>query len=106
MLLVEHVRCAEHGDLIHRSASRDHDILTRADRRLTTIGELADPETESAHSHCPLSSHRREAWAPASQAQAGCALRGEAPAWTLLARQSTRDDSSRFRVAPKNSPPV
>lgn len=106
MLLVAHVRCAEHGELIHATEPRDRGSIahTRTDR--AAVEGMRHGSSEAGHAHCPLSSQRREVLTRVLRAAVGLALRSPAPAWTILGQQHGSDGPSRFRVAPKNSPPA
>ncbi|HSN82647.1 MAG TPA: hypothetical protein VLS88_08735 [Polyangiales bacterium] len=106
MLLVQHGRCAEHGELVHGEQSHGHGSLARADVTSHAIEGHADPGSDETHGHCALWSDRRQTAAAVPQAQVGLAPVCDAPGWTTLVRQRLHEDSRRFRVAPKNSPPA
>ncbi|KPK16107.1 MAG: hypothetical protein AMJ62_06875 [Myxococcales bacterium SG8_38] len=106
MLLVQHSRCAEHGELIHGGEGQGHDPVGRIAAGSAAIGGLADPGSDEAHEHCALWSDRRQAVAAIPQTQVGLAPACDAQGCTALVQQRIDEDSSRFRVAPKNSPPA
>jgi hypothetical protein len=106
MLLVQHSRCAEHGELVHGGKRHGHDPSGRIDAGSAAIGGLADPGSDETHEHCALWSDRRHAVAAIPQAQIGLALLCDAQGFAALVQQRIEADSSRFRVAPKNSPPA
>lgn len=106
MLLVEHVRCAEHGELIHGTQRHSEASSPRGDSPWAAVDAQTHQESDEAHVHCALSSNRREAPAPIASARVRAASSCEAPLRMRFACQCLCDDSSRFRVAPKSSPPA
>ncbi len=110
LLLVRHVICPEHGELIDLD-EQDGSAPSRAVAKVAPPGNTAIqamPETpaEQGHNHCPLAFHRREGniLSPCSVAavnnlpQSVSSYRVEdTPRPALVAL---------FRVAPKNSPPT
>lgn len=106
MLLVEHARCAEHGELIHGDQRHGHGPVARDDAGSPSIAGHSDPGSDETHGHCALWSDRRQTVAAVPQAQVGLAPVCDVAGWTMPVRQRVHEDSSRFRVAPKNSPPA
>ncbi len=105
MLLVEHSRCAEHGELVHGGEAHHNDASTHVETdRLAFESDSIDASGE-AHEHCALSVDRRDATPSIVQAKvAPCPIEASPSAtpddpFTLVATE-------RFRIAPKNSPPA
>jgi len=105
MLLVEHTRCAEHGELVHRGDSHEHVDSERAHADAAALEGTPSEGSGEAHDHCALSVDRRGAVAtivsPELLTQALEAAQGFAPTDAQLVTRSAR-----FRIAPKNSPPA
>ncbi|MFW2390547.1 MAG: hypothetical protein ACN4G0_19585 [Polyangiales bacterium] len=104
MLLVEHSRCAEHGELVHGSGADHHgsNAPTSAD---SASVQGTSPAHEDAHDHCTVSVDRRDA--PASIDDSGW----RAYSFTTLLSRAPANDlfsvrSHRYRLAPKTSPPA
>ncbi len=106
MLLVRHARCAEHGELVHES----HHELPRL--RGTVHGDVStamiglSDSRAAAHAHCVLASDRHEGLAAVPNAQIVPVPPCGASSWARSSDRELRDDSRRFRLAPKASPPV
>jgi hypothetical protein len=107
VLLVEHTRCAEHGELVHGQPAHLHVATAHeeAEAKGPTFKKHAPASEEEPHGHCALCADRRDAVAEvdAPQLRLGFAritapLLTEDPALVLQSR--------RFRIAPKNSPPA
>ncbi len=110
MLLVEHTRCAEHGELVHDA--RGHDSLNHQRAAVPHAaadvagfegagGDASDP----AHEHCAPLADRHDATVAIASVEVPSplllpTLDGPFTATAVLPRES------RFRVAPKNSPPA
>jgi len=105
ILLVQHTRCPEHGELVHSSRTHHHLLETHADPYPSVSDGTRDASAEEGHEHCSLSAHRRDALV--SFAETGALARIlEAPHDVMLADAFVLADSVRFRVAPKTSPPA
>ena len=105
MLLVEHARCAEHGELVHEGGAHHHHGAGHPETEAPAFHGASDADFESAHEHCTLSSDRREAAVVVD----GCLAlaRIDEPVQSFsLARSVVLSNANRFRVAPKNSPPA
>lgn len=103
--LVEHAQCPEHGDLMHGEAhagSTPSSLLSNT----PSFESHGGAPSNADHEHCPVAAERRWAVAPISGAQLAEALEvAEDSRWgppAIVARTGI----ARFRVAPKNSPPV
>jgi hypothetical protein len=102
--LVEHVRCAEHGDWVH--ADGEHggaDLATPAAPQVSLVSSEAGDE--HAHDHCQFLSERREltlASVAFGTLQAPSSL--APPAGTLAAEASA--PGAIYELAPKTSPPL
>ena len=117
LALVEHTRCAEHGELIEgaRAARPDHAALASpappalvfVDRSSRVEDGAVPAEHGHGHEHCLLSPFRRE------RASCGAAL-AVAPVHDVAADEHASAVASAprtgaialYRIAPKNSPPV
>jgi hypothetical protein len=106
MLLVEHVRCAEHGELVHPGESHGHGTAAPGDIDRATVGARSSASSELAHAHCALASNPREVAVEIARSRADSAHEHEAAGRKPVVRYDDVDESSRFRLAPKNSPPT
>ena len=105
MLLVEHTRCAEHGELVHGDAVHHHASSAHAETAELGLGDLGGHDADTAHDHCAVTADRRDAVVALSTAQLfatardaierRAAVQAQIPPW-----------QARFRVAPKTSPPA
>jgi len=104
MLLVEHTRCAEHGELVHGDAHQ-HGAGPQQQAESPSLHGMPDPSTEEGHDHCSVSSDRRDALVLMATADAGIqASKADEP---LRLRSAVIPPiTPRFRIAPKNSPPA
>jgi hypothetical protein len=105
MLLVEHTRCAEHGELVHGGRPHHHDALRHGQSDVATFRNAPDEGSNEAHEHCALSANHREALILIVEARVFTHL-DEAPEDFTLSNVAVVAGVSRFRVAPKNSPPA
>ena len=107
MLLVEHVRCAEHGELIHANGDKheDHDS---ASRELSSSGPtigVSSRHADHGHDHCLTCSERRKlALLPPMLPE----LRAPEDRFAVLATGWDAPFPSLriYSLAPKTSPPV
>ena len=105
MLLVEHTRCAEHGDLVHGGDGHGHDASTHVETDGLAFERAPEGPSDDAHEHCALSVDRRDAnlsivearVAPSRIERSPNAMPDETPALVT---------TKRFHIAPKNSPPA
>lgn len=105
MLLVEHTRCAEHGELIHGTASHHDATESRATGNTGTLDRSPDGPSGGAHEHCTLTIDRREMIAAIGNSPMTRRLDEAAP--LLLTIDSfVFVDTERFQTAPKHSPPA
>lgn len=103
-LVVEHVRCAQHGEWIHAGEEHATDAAEASasgDGPALLIGDSAESD---AHEHCAVGSERRkQAWLPPSTP-------GPRPVAQLSPASSARSASlvsTRVHLfAPKTSPPL
>lgn len=99
-VLVVHVRCAEHGDLVHGHALAEHVTPVSPARGRTVRNPAA---AHDGHEHCPAAAHSRADLALASQ---NLHVRVAAPgAVPRLAREAAPAQEPLDR-APKTSPPA
>jgi hypothetical protein len=105
MLLVEHTRCAEHGELVHEGERHHHDAVADSSEDGAAVESGGKEPASSTHEHCALTADRRDAVVSTA----------ESPLYGALAIVSDEQafeqrfvhvDVARFRVAPKNSPPA
>ena len=105
MLLVEHTRCAEHGELVHDGRAHHHDAGAGVEVAAPVLEGVSGEAQDQAHEHCIPSADRRDALLAIVDAQvAPCSIAvspGAPPADPFTAAAEKR-----FRVAPKNSPPA
>ena len=105
MLLVEHTRCAEHGELVHSGEAHHHDASAQVETGGLTFEGVSDEGSSEAHEHCALSVDRRDVLVPIVEAEVSpCRIRASesvrpADRFAFVA-------AKRFRIAPKNSPPA
>jgi len=102
MLLVEHTKCSEHGALVHDAHGHQVDLDTDAGRSLRGTSL---PKSEASHDHCSCATERRDAVAPIVDAWATDLLTIDVPDRFKIA-QARSENTPRFRLAPKNSPPA
>lgn len=105
MLLVEHVRCAAHGELLHAGEAARHELGDHALGEPAGVHGSSQDLSGEGHEHCAPSADRRDALAPIGCAEVHPVPPRDAPASPPLAMLRA-DESGRFRVAPKNSPPA
>jgi len=104
MLLVEHTRCAEHGELVHNADPHRH-VAAEHSHGAVSVHGAPDEGTGQTHDHCALSVNRRD-----SLVSVGTPLvtprAFEAPDSVAIADVRVVTHCARFRIAPKNSPPA
>jgi hypothetical protein len=105
LLLVEHTRCAEHGELVHGNSLHHHASDDLVGPNDPAVSGIARGTAEGSHEHCALSADRRDALhlipGPRIVAYADAAGEVSEPPTTRPTA-----DLGRFRIAPKNSPPA
>jgi hypothetical protein len=105
MLLVEHTQCVEHGELVHSGEAHRHQAADDVEADSQAFHGASDDGPEEAHGHCALSADHRTALIAIGDSQlATCVYEVRADLGPVSAFVAT--DNSRFRVAPKNSPPA
>lgn len=105
ILLVEHTRCADHGELVHDGAAHDHGAARPAETDATAFQTASDDPSGDAHEHCALTVDRRDALVSIANAQSAPVAAGTVQA--LVAEHGfVPAETQRFRTAPKNSPPA
>ena len=105
MLLVEHTRCAEHGELVHAGEAHHHDASAHVETTAPAFESVSDEASDAAHEHCALTADRRDAPAAIVEARVlPCLIVGSESA--RPAEPFAVPTAKRFRVAPKNSPPA
>jgi hypothetical protein len=102
MLLVEHTKCAEHGELVHDAHGHPVDLTADVDRSLRGT---SDPEREASHDHCSLATERRDAVTPIDGATIAGVLT-IVPPDRLEIEDAPSEIAPRYQLAPKNSPPA
>jgi hypothetical protein len=105
MLLVEHTRCAEHGELVHAGDAHGHELGEQTTGKPAGVHGRSEDRAGEAHEHCALSAERRDALASADAARVSSVPPGD-PSERPLRAPLHADESGRFRVAPKTSPPA
>lgn len=104
MLLVEHSRCAEHGELVHGDS---HQHEAAADRQAESLLLQGAPDSgpDEAHGHCSGLGNRRDALVSIGAVRVGIQAPA-AQAELRLLRADIAPRTSRLRLAPKTSPPA
>lgn len=105
MLLVEHTRCAEHGELVHDGATHHHEGSAQVEAGVAAFQGVPDEGSGEAHEHCALTVDRLDALLSIADAQVSARFFEPQAAFTSTAL-SNAVETRRFRVAPKNSPPA
>ena len=105
MLLVEHTRCAEHGELVHGDQAHPHHAEADAGTDRTALRSASKDGAEDTHEHCAFAVDRRDALIEIVDAQPFGSL-VEALGSMPSASPFVALDAERFRLAPKNSPPA
>ena len=105
MLLVEHTRCAEHGELVHGGEAHHHDASTHVETDGIAFEGVSDDASSEAHEHCALTVDRRDTLLTIVESQASPHL-VEVRQSFASADAFVPGDARRFRIAPKNSPPA
>jgi len=106
MLLVEHARCAEHGEWTHESG---HHVQAPRLQAEGTALEGVPPtphENEASHEHCTVATERRDgvagqAFVPVDRSP----VETQDPD-RIAGALGLFDSTPRLRLAPKSSPPV
>jgi len=97
-----HVRCAQHGELIHRDATVAN---TEGSAHGTVLGDLQG-EALPGHEHCSLTSVTRESrLVPRSPVIVSAAV-AVSCLTTSVPRVMTARGAVLYRTAPKTSPPA
>jgi hypothetical protein len=105
MLLVEHTRCAEHGELVHGGEAHHHVGAAHDESDFRAFQTGSDGASGEAHQHCALIADRRDALVSIGNAQS--APLAASTVQSLVAEQGlVAAETQRFRIAPKNSPPA
>lgn len=103
MLLVEHTKCAEHGELVHDEHAHRADASSCID---SSWQSHSTPQTEASHDHCSLATDRRHAALPIVSAWVTSVLELDATNRFDAVDVASWSTFPRFRLAPKNSPPA
>lgn len=104
MLLVEHTRCAEHGDLVHGDAAHHHSS-SRGEATAATLEGHGEHDSDAAHEHCALMADRRDAVVAPGSAQL-TTIASNAFDCAAPFQERLLSEQARFRIAPKTSPPA
>ncbi|HET9993185.1 MAG TPA: hypothetical protein VFQ65_31835 [Kofleriaceae bacterium] len=97
-----HVRCAEHGQLVHvRSAGPDHVAAAPVGTAVVALPSSGDAASD--HDHCALIGANHCVQLAAAALVTSTALAIAPDMAPELVSYSTR---ATFRIAPKNSPPA
>ncbi len=104
MVLVPHVRCADHGELVHAGELSHAGDGVEPER--AAVAQQPAASVEHGHEHCGVLAHRRDergVLAAAAAVRAGVRGGSEPAVLLLVLRPSA---VATYLVAPKNSPPV
>lgn len=107
MLLVEHVRCAEHGELVHAEgdAHDDHGWALQGSSSSSLAITSSSSEGGHGHEHCPICFERRRmALVPPAVPELCVSEGGEAH--LAHCPEASPRSSGVYSFAPKTSPPV
>ena len=105
MLLVEHSRCAEHGELVHSGDAHPHVATAHTHGDSAAVHGTPDDGSNEAHEHCALSVDRRDAPLSIVAWMVSTRYAPAAPDLTVAdAVVVTR--TVLLRLAPKTSPPA
>lgn len=114
-ILVDHVRCADHGDLVHAApGAHDHQSFSVAPVATAALA-ASDRATEThldghAHEHCAVAAFASMAATTSAivvvAAPSSPLPPPDAPVLSPPAPHTPWTDRERFRLAPKGSPPV
>jgi hypothetical protein len=107
MLLVAHVQCVEHGELLHVAAATAVETRANAGRRTAepSVDSRSDVESEShEHDHCCVASARKTQAAVDSVRPVAVAT--VQPAHPMSERAVACPPVALYVLAPKTSPPV
>lgn len=106
MVVVEHERCAEHGELVHGDGHAPGAVAAPIARVTTTAASRALPawpdEADGDHEHCLSATERRDLRAARVEAPVlvrSAGLQAIHPAGTVAIARAL------YRTAPKTSPP-
>jgi hypothetical protein len=104
MLLVEHTRCAEHGELVHGSEAHAHRSHAPSAAEGSATVEAHEAGADDSHEHCLLCADRRAtAAASAGSVVIDIRTRDAAPGLRTVHELA---GPPQHRIAPKNSPPA
>jgi hypothetical protein len=102
-MAVEHQRCPEHGELIHRVSPATSPVLPDAGHQSLT--SLISTERHG-HDHCVSLIGRRDGAGPPPRPSTDLAPATEHGALAWAARLCGDDRGARLSLAPKTSPPL
>lgn len=105
MLLVEHTRCEEHGELVHDAQPHHRASGPRAESSTETFQPSPDRSADGTHEHCALTVDRRDAAVPIAGSRI-VRLADEAAPTFFSVDAFIVVDTKRFLDAPKHSPPA
>jgi len=97
-----HVRCAEHGELIHRDAT----VANAASVDQGAVVRDLRAETKPSHEHCSLTSSTRDSRLVPRPPAIVLAPVAISRAALIGARTTTARGGGLYRTAPKTSPPA
>jgi len=104
MLLVEHSRCAEHGELVH-GGGHPHEAGQDRHAESAVLHGVPDAGSDEAHDHCTVLTDRRDALDLFGCADAGIRV-AEAQDGLSVHGAHIAPSTSRLQLAPKTSPPA
>ena len=105
MLVVEHSRCAEHGELVHGGDAHPHVAAAHTHGDSAAVHGTPDDGSNEAHEHCALSVDRRDA--PLSIVARVVSTRSVPAAPDLAVVDAVVVARTvLLRLAPKTSPPA
>jgi hypothetical protein len=106
MVLVEHVRCAEHGEWVHAADAHDEHADLHHDAASLEPGFVAaDHPADDSHDHCPTCTERRKS-SLQSVALVELVPAGLERSPDRIELRVSHHGARVFPFAPKTSPPV
>ena len=105
MLLVEHTRCAVHGELVHGGEGHHSLEASHARAEFPTLERAPGHHDGCSHEHCSHASERRDAVAQ-SPSTLQVTQRSVEPVASSSSAFALDDRTHLYRTAPKTSPPA
>lgn len=105
LLLVEHTRCAEHGELIHDAGGHTRALRGHLRAHGPALHGLPDGGSDRSHGHCALDGERRDASIAIVASHISTHVCEATEVGVLVSARTVRG-AALFLIAPKSSPPA